>query len=387
VKRQILTSAIVLFIVVCFSHLGNSYAESEDHTSNNIVLFIPEKMIVGEEYQGMVTLLSPATSSSLVLLSVDDDFILDVDTSVNIQTNKNHGTFKLTPLNEGEATISILYDGELLTTQTKVFSKKSDAQKLKIILPTNSTITTNMKGMVFLLDGNGSPIQSSFDRMISLVTSEKIFTPNSVTIYNGSSYTIFDVIVYATGEITANAPQLESHTISIEKSQQTTDVKLGIAPNVILEQSYTNYFIWFEKDGKPYTTSGVQKVELHSSNTDVIRLGISPASYKNENMITVSMIDGIAKGRLYTGTSGIVEIVASMNDYDSVSTTVVVGAALLHNDEAKDLSIDDYTGEDKDFDVNYIQFVVYPNITNDFAYGVASLYHTEQTEGHFTSYF
>jgi len=161
-------------IVICFS-LDNSYAESEYYTSDNIILFVPDKMIVGEEYHGMVTLLEPSQSNSLVLLSVDDDYTLDVDSSVSISTNRNHGTFNITPLNEGEATVSILYDGELLSAQTSVFSKLSDAQKLKVILPTNSTISTNMKGMVFLLDGNDSPIQSSFDRIISLIPSEKIF--------------------------------------------------------------------------------------------------------------------------------------------------------------------------------------------------------------------
>ena len=108
-------------------------------------------MIVGEEYQGMVTLLYPSSSISLVLLSVDDDFVLEIDSSVSIPTNKNHGTFNITPLHEGDAAISILYDGELLTAQTSVFSKKSDAQKLKVILPTNSTISTNMKGWCFCL--------------------------------------------------------------------------------------------------------------------------------------------------------------------------------------------------------------------------------------------
>ncbi len=214
-------------------------------------------MIVGESYHGMVTLLYPPQNNSLVLLSVDDDFVVQIDSSLNIQINKNHGTFNITPLNEGDAIVSILYDGELFSANTKVFSKKSDAQELKVILPTNSTVATDLKGMVFLLDGNDSPIQSSFDRIISLVTSEKINAPNSVTIQNGSSYAIFPVTVRATGEITAIAPQLKSHTILIEKSQEIIDVKIGIAPNIILEQSYTNYFIWLEKDGLPYTIQGV----------------------------------------------------------------------------------------------------------------------------------
>jgi len=343
VKRQLPTSAIVLFIVICFSHLDNSYAqESEDYTSNKIILFVPQKMIVGENYHGMVTLLSPSPNNSLVLLSVDDDFVLDVDSSVSIQTNKNHGVFNITPLNEGDAIISILYDGELLSVNTSVFSKKSDAQKLKVILPANSTISTNLKGMVFLLDGNDSPIQSSHDRIISLTATEKIFTPSHVTIQNGSSYAIFSTQVRATGEITAIAPQLESHTISIEKSQQTIDIKIGIAPSIILEESYTNYFIWLEKDGRPYTIQGVQKVEIQTSNTDVLRLGVSPASYKNQNSIIISMYDGMAKGRLYTGSSGIAEISVSMDNYGHASSIVYVGATLL-DDNSENLSIDDYT--------------------------------------------
>lgn len=368
-------------IVICFSHFGNSYAQSsEDNTTNNMILFVPQKMIVGEEYQGMVTLLYPTSSSSLILLSVDDDFILEVDSSVYISTNKNHGTFKLTPLNEGKATVSMLYDGEILSVQTKVFSKKSDAQKLKVILPTNSTIATDLKGFVFLLDGNDSPILSEFDRVISLISSEKIYAPTNIVIQNGSNYAIFNVQVMATGEITAIAPQLEPHTASIEKSQQTIDVKIGIAPNIILEESYTNYFIWLEKDGKPYTTKGVQKVQLQSSNTDVIRLGINPATYKNEDTIIISMYDGMAKGRLYTGTSGIVEISASIDNFGHSSTTVYVGTTLIGTDN-DNLSLDEYTTDLYDHsDINYIQFSIYPDITNDVAYGVVSLYYAVQTE-------
>ncbi len=366
-------------IVICFSHSYSYGEELENNITNNIILFVPQKMIIGESYHGMVTILNPSQNNSLILLSVDDNFVVQIDSSVNIQTNQNHGTFNITPLNEGDAIISILYDGELLSADTQVYSKKSDAQKLKIILPTNSTVSTKLKGIVFLLDGNDSPIQSTFDRIISLVTSEKIFTPNSVTIYNGTNYAIFPVTVRATGEITAIAPDLKSDTISIKKSQETIDVKIGIAPNIILPESYTNYFIWLEKDGLPYTIQGVQKVEIQSSNADVVRLGISPTSYKNENSIIISMYDGIAKGRLYTGNSGAAEIFVSMENYGSASSIVYVGATLL-NDNSGNLSIDDYADKYTDSDINYIQLQVYPDITDDFAYGVASLYYAEQTE-------
>jgi len=134
----------------------------------------------------------------------------------------------------------------------------------------------------------------------------------------------------------------------------------------------------------PYTVQGVQKVEIQTSNSDVVRLGVSPASYTNENSIIISMYDGMAKGRLYTGDSGIAEIFASMDNYGHASQIVHVGATLLNDsndDNAENLSIEDYTGNKyTDSDINHIQFWVYPDITDDYAYGVASLYHAEQTE-------
>jgi len=335
-------------------------------------------MIVGESYEGIITLLEPSNSNMIAVISSGNEFVLETDKTVLISTNTNHGIFKITPLNEGETAISILYDGKLLTSETKVFSKTSDAQKLRLILPTNSTIATDMKAFVFMLDGNDSPIPSKFDRIISFTSSEKITTPANIVIKNGTSYSIFPITVKASGEITAIATQLESDTISIEKSQEIIDVKIGIAPNIVLEESYTNYFIWLEKNGKPYTVKGVQKIEIQSSNTDVVRLGISPSDHKNDNTMIVSMYDGISKGRLYTGDSGIVEVSASITNYGHASTMVYVGSTQLSNEETENtpVSDDDVTS----LEINNIQFSVYPDITNDVAYGVASLYHAEQTE-------
>lgn len=373
--NKILFSSIILLVSVSLIINGNAESSTE-----SLILTVPPHMIVNESYEGMITLLEPSNSEMMAVISSSNEFILKTDKTVKISTNANHGIFKITPLNEGEIVISILYDGKLLTSETKVFSKKSDAQKLKLILPSNSTVTTDMKGFVFLLDGNDSPIPSEFDRIISLTSSEKITTPINVVIKNGTSYAMFPVSVKATGEINAIATQLKSDTIHIEKSQEIIDVKIGIAPTIVLEESYTNYFIWLEKDGKPYTVKGVQKVEIQSSNTDVIRLGVSPSNHKNENTMIVSMYDGISKGRLYTGDSGIVEISASITNYGHTSTMVYVGSTQLssNNDESNNTSVND--GEYESLEINNIQFSVYPNITNDVAYGVASLYHAEQTE-------
>ncbi len=111
----------------------------------------------------------------------------------------------------------------------------------------------------------------------------------------------------------------------------------------------------------------------------MVRLGVSPTSYKNENSIIISMYDGMAKGRLYTGSNGLSEIFVSMDNYGSASSVVYVGATIL-NDNSGNLFVEKYADKYTDSDINYIQLQVYPDITDDFAYGVASLYHIEQTE-------
>lgn len=367
--KKIIFSIIVLLFIIPFTL--SIHGETE-----KIILSVPQKMIVGENYEGMITLLEPSINDGLGTISSGNDFILETQKNFKIKTNENHGIFSISPLHEGETIISVLYDGKLLTHTTKVYSKTSDAQKLKIILPTNNTLATDIKGFVFLLDGNDSPISSTFDRIVSLISSEKITVPQNIVIKNGTSHAIFDVIVRSTGEITAIAPQLSPDTIPIQKTQEIIDVKLGIAPNIILEESYTNYFVWLEKDGKPYTIKDVLKVEIQSSNTDVVRLELSPNAHKNDNIISVSMYDGISKGRLYTGTSGISEISVSIPGYGHASSMVHVGTTLLGDNNKNYSSQEQYD----DLEINNIQFWIYPGITNDYSYGVASLYHAEQTE-------
>lgn len=345
--------------------------------SDSISLFIPEKMITGETYEGMVTLLNPALYDSLAYIQSTDDYILEHDETVNILKNQNHGIFKITPLVEGETKLYVSFDGELTSSDTMIYSKTSGPQQLKVILPGNSTTADNLKGFVFLVDGNGSPIISDRDRNVSLTPSQKIITPPSITILNGTNHQVFDFTVRSTGTITATTSGLTSDTEYIEKHQDIIDVKMGIAPNIALEDSYTNYVIWLEKNGKPYTVNQSLKVELQSSNTQVVRFDITPESYTNVNTHIVTMRDGLASGKLFTGIKGISEIFVSIPGYGHTSSVVNVGPASLIDEEIID---EEYEGQFTELEPNYIEFWAYPNITDDMAYGIAALYHSVSTQ-------
>lgn len=235
---------------------------SQIFESDEIELSIPEKMIAGETYQGMIILSSPSSQNLLAIIKTDNDFILNVDSSVNIDVNQNHGIFNITPLHEGTTDIFVSLDGELASATTTVYSQKSGPQKLKIILPGNSTLANDLKGFVFLLDGNASPVKSESDITVNLSSTEKIVVPPQITIFNGTTNASFGINVRSSGDISAIASGLDADSATIQKIQETIDVKMAIAPNIIKENTPTNYFIWLEKDRKPYSAPNSLKIEI-----------------------------------------------------------------------------------------------------------------------------
>ena len=371
---------LLVFVIVFFSY-GVNESFSQQYSSDKFDLFIPDKMIVGEFYHGMITLNNPSSDKTQFVININNNN-LEFDASVIILANQNHGIFDITPINKGTVEVFASYAGDTSSTVATIYSKKSDPQKLDLILPGDSTIASDLTGIVFVVDGNGLPVKADRDIAIGLTSTEKIHTLNKITIFNGTTNTMFDFTVKATGSITAISPNLSSDTESIEKNQKTIDVKIKVRPNIAAEGSEINYVIWLEIDGKPYTIPYPLTVQIQSSNTDVVRLGVSPSSYKNLNSISTSMNDGLLTGKLYTGESGVSEIFVSIPGVGSASETVSVGSVVLVDgaviDEVDHTSDDSYRLTPKE--PNYIIFDVFPDVTDDIAYGIASLYYAETNE-------
>jgi len=366
---------LLIVSVVFFSH-GFQVTFSQQFSSDEFDLWIPEKMIVGISYSGMITMTNPSSSNTVLLLSTNSDS-LEVDASVNILPNQNHGIFNITPINEGIIEVFASYDGMSDSAVGEIYSKKSGPQKLDLVLPGNSTIASDLMGFVFVVDGNGLPVNADRDITIGLTPTEKIFTPHTITIFNGTTNAIFDFTVKATGSITAISPNLTSDSESITKSQQTVDVNMKIRPNIAAEDTQVNYIIWLEKNGKPYTISYPLSVQIQSSDTDVVRLGVSPSSYKNLNSISISMNNGLVTGQLYTGISGVSEISASITNYGHTSEIISVGPVVLVDGNIIDEEIKSERG---DIEPNYILFDVFPDVTDDISYGIVSVYYSNSTQ-------
>jgi len=372
---------LLLIISVAFFSHGLQVSFSQQFESDTFDLSIPEKMIVGEFYQGMITLFNPSSDKTLFVISTDSDY-LETDASVIIQPNLNHGIFDITPDDEGTVEVFALHNGITDSAVANIYSKQSGPQKLDLILPGNSTIASDLTGFVFVVDGNGLPVKTDRDITVGFTSTEKIHTPNNITIFNGTTNTIFDFTVKATGSITVISPNLSSDTEVIAKNQKTIDVKIKVRPNIAAEGTEINYIIWLMIDGKPYTVPYPLNVQIQSSNTDVVRLGVSPSSYKNLNSISTSMDNGLLTGKLYAGESGVSEIFVTIPGVGSASEIVSVGSVVLVDgaviDEVDHTSDDSYRLILKE--PNYILFDVFPDVTDDIAYGFASVYYSNSTD-------
>ena len=375
---------------------------TENHTESlksNVRLWVPSKMIKGEVYEGLVVLSDAATSGELVLITSSDKTIIEPPKSITLLPESNHGIFEIKPLKEGSARIFASVNGEVTSTDVRVYSSASNPDKLGMFLPSNNTKTAKVPVYVFTLDRNGSPASVKHDAIIHLSSSsDMVRVPEYVTVKNQTYYTRFTAEVNGGGKITASATNLKPDTVAVKRHQENVNVLMGIAPNIALENSEIYYYVWLEKDDKPFQPPHVIDVFLSSNDPKVARLAPRGTSqHYGDSTIHTRMIDGVAKGTLFTGDRGSATISANIDGFGYAQADLVVGPVTFSNNES--LSSDVQNGPASDIPANStsssrIDAIYHPNIalswvfpakTSDKAYGVVALYWQNVTKSVSTS--
>ncbi|WP_166285615.1 hypothetical protein, partial [Candidatus Nitrosotalea sp. FS] len=164
-------------------------------------MWVPHKMIAGQDYEGMITLDRPSNQENIFFLSTSDKSTLYVQQSVNIPAFTNHGIFQITPLKDGNATVFAALHGDLVESQTTVYTSSTQPSSLKLILPTNTTKAQGMISYVFSQDEFGLPAPVSSDTEIFVSTSSMIVSPQTVTIPKGQYYTQLPLVTKGSGSI------------------------------------------------------------------------------------------------------------------------------------------------------------------------------------------
>jgi hypothetical protein len=364
--------------------LGQSADTSEPDQNSAAYVWAPKNMLKGETYDAVVVLKQATSHGSLALISTSDPTVIKVSQSVNILPYSNHGIFSVETLKEGEAGLFVSINGELAETRVFVHSASRQPDSLDILVPSNQTKSDKMTVYVITVDSNGSPVPVREDVKVHLSSSSMINVPETIRIKKDSHYASFVANIAGSGKIFASAQGLKLATQEITKLQDDITVRVAVAPDIAMQNSKAFFYVWLEKNGRPFKPPYVTEAFLSSSNTGIVRFSENrDITHYGDSVLSVPVIDGVGKGVLVTDKAGTAVITANVRGFGSAQTGMVVGPALLDGD-FKIIS-----PQEDEFDkraslvfektptIAFSWF--YPKVTDSKAYGVVALYNMNVT--------
>ena len=348
----------------------------------NIELYIPQNMIIGYEYQGMVTHTDHPNRTVLAEIATNRDAIT-VDNSVTIPPHKHHTTFDITPKHAGTFAISAKIGTVTIKHTTTIFHDTTDTQNIVLVTPAQ-THAEQLIGAVYLTDSHNNPIIAKEDIPVQLKPTPGITTPDTVTIAKGSTGATFQIYITASGAIHATSSTM-SDTTEITIKTAKPKMMMDVYPKIMQENSYGYWFLWFEdENSNPYIPQHVTQGTIHSSNKDVARMQLHITSDHTSSTKT-TFADGVQHGRIFTGVPGHASITGTMPGFGSVTRDFIVGpttfgTSTIRNDTITDPpsplnSRDDDNRADRTAP-NELKFAVIPPRTVSEAYIVVGLYHS-----------
>lgn len=355
------------------------FAQSE----SDPYMWAPKNMVTGEFYEGVIVLADAPSSGQIIVLSSSNPAVIEIPQSTTVLPYSNHGIFSIKPLHPGEAQIFAVVDGKIITTQVIVYSSSRQAEDLKIILPTNLTKTDTMIGYVISVDARGSPAPVLVDTPVWLSSTPLIdFESSNLELKTGKHYAKFIAKIKGSGKIYAGSERLGIAEHEVTKIQDLVSVKVAVAPNIIMENSQAYFFVWLEKDGKPFKPPYMINAFVSSSNLNSIRFNENPAiKHQFDSIMRVSLVDGVGVGRLISQNSGNSVITASVEGFGSAQANAIVGPVLLDENFAfVEPDHDDKLGQIEFRTPNMAFAWFYPQVTDSKAFGVIAFYHMNFTK-------
>ncbi|MEM4274405.1 MAG: hypothetical protein QXK74_03605 [Candidatus Nitrosocaldaceae archaeon] len=365
---------IVLIVLIFMISIAYAYADNE------FIIWIPEKMLIGEEYEGIVIARNATDHSRDVMLISDEK--LSISDHVTIKPYQNHAKFKIKPLIIGNSTVFGVLDENFATKSTNIYKNIQTTNSLKIIL--QKKIVDSAFGYIFLLDNNGIPVEAKKDMKIRLIAEGGVSVIDSITIKKGNYYASFIARVESDGKIYAISEDARSTSIDIKRDTGRIDIRLAVAPHIILPDSKAYFYVWLEKDGRPYIPKDPLNVILTSSN-------IAVASFNplfkgvNEEKHSIVIDERFESGEIYTHNIGNATITAFINGVGATTTNLIVGAlfnstlTITQTDSiGKTFSTQNVTITDVPNDATATDVIlwVYPNVieSDSRAEGLVALY-------------
>lgn len=374
----------ILFLIIGFIFLVNVHvSHGEVGVEYDSYVWTPKNMIAGEEYEGLIVIDRISNTGNVVILSTSEPTTIQIPESIIILPYTNHGIFPIKPLKEGYVKIFATMNGEIISADIHIHSSSKHPERLKIILPTNTTKTEDVIGYIVTVDSKNSPAPVSKNTTVYLSATSMIdFIESEIEIKSGQHYAKFHAKIRGSGKIFANAEDFTVGENEITKITDDITVRIAVAPNIIMENSKAFFFVWLEKEGKPYKPSHVVHAFVSSNNLKSVRFNeASLVRQYSDSMLKVSLVDGIGRGHVISQESGIATVTVNVDSVGSAQTNVVVGQVLLDQNFhiiKPDKSNKITQIESKKPNIAFVWF--YPDITDSKSYGIIALYKINSTQ-------
>jgi len=344
-------------------------------------LWVPQKMITDETYESTVILDNASPSGQTIVLSTSDPSIISIPESVLVLPYHNHGIFKVKALREGIVQVFAVVEGKITSSQTTVYSSSVVPTRLSVLLPANITKADKMIGYVLSVDAKGAPAPVLKDTWVTISPSPMIKTGDKIRINQGSHYAKFFAEIMGSGKIFASASGLGLGEAQITKLRDEVTVRIKAAPEIILENSKAYYYVWLEKDGKPFKPPYVTHAFVSSSNLNSVRFNENAHIRQySDSVLRTSLVDGVGSGTLVSANRGSAIITADVEGFGSAQTNVVVGPVLI-NENFEFLEEDrDKIKEIEKRKPNVAFVWAYPSVTDSKAFGIVGLYNMNLTK-------
>ena len=325
----------LLAAVVMLAPLGLAAAqESEEEggdapataPSGPFRLHIPDSMIAGLGYSGVVVMEEPASRDIVVRLASTDDSVLFPDIVV-VKAGTNHGIFPITADEDagGQVTIHAVAASHISQSFSRIYTTSETGIGLRLVAPGTGldagirTHTSTLPLYVYLTNNHGTPIPAGADTQVRLAAStpsirfsggtggsEEYFT----TIREGEYLVRTTVVVEKTGTIYASANGVTGTYMDAVFSGDDTTVRLAFAPDTVGRNGYAYYFVWLERDGRQYVPPSLNEVTLLTSDGTIAGFGHEFNRAVGGSAYGTYIMDGMARGIIRAGDVGTAQITA-----------------------------------------------------------------------------
>ena len=412
--------------------------EDDSITAEGNFVWIPTKMIEGLEYEGIVLLDSATRTHRTVILASSDLDILTVEQEVTVQAGRNSAIFGISAEAGGTAQVYAAMGGEALATdESTVYEINTEPHQILMITPnagpsgiqdtvvevqdvnfpstdeqqdgtvagSSGTVvnTGTVPVFIYMLDQNGAPASADTDTVLHIGASAGMTVPETVIIPTGDTHVKLVAGIDRSGTIHATSPGLLPYTVGIDRVVDEIDVGFAIVPTVVAEGSTAHYYVWLEKNGQPYKPNHVIDVQFTSSDRNVANFrpaymdvgetlarekaancadgryprcnNSADVSVPRDNVMTIQMVDGFARGVIHAGERGPVTLTASVPQYGTAFYGIHVGATSI-SDTALCAEEDDEDGPViKRSNPTDMLVWLMPAVTDSVAYAVVAQYY------------